>query len=493
VGSSRFSSPVVAALVVAALAAISLLLAFAPVYDPWGWLVWGRELASLELDTGYGPSWKPLPVLITTLLSPAGEAAPELWLAIARAGWLASVVLAWRLAAILVFPDRIATGVAARVARRRVTRARVAAGALAALGLLLLHDPQTPWVRQFAGGLSEPLLVALVLGAVERQLSRRPQQALALAVAAALLRPEGWPLLALYLAYLWAQEPVLRRWLVLGGIAVPLLWLLPDLAGSGDALSGAERARGEAGADGLLPAIRAALELAPAALVVASVYAVVSARRDGERAIPVLALGALGWTAAVAALAVLGYAGLPRFAAPVGAIACVLGGVGLVRMLAAIDGARHSPRRTAAAAAVAALGLGLATQGVVRAAQVPEQINDAVAYARGVDELARLTGELGARAETCGPVLTSNFLYQTALAWQLERPLDGIGLIFTATPLRGTVLVEDVAPAAVRRRVAGEGRSLGSEGRWTAYAISCAGTASAAGGVAIAGVRGALR
>ena len=40
--------------------------------------------------------------------------------------------------------------------------------------------------------------MALVLGAVDRGLSRRHGQALALGFAAALLRPEAWPLLLAY-------------------------------------------------------------------------------------------------------------------------------------------------------------------------------------------------------------------------------------------------------------------------------------------------------
>src|SRR2546430_10473828 len=40
-----------------------------PTYDPYAWLIWGRELLHLDLDTRFGPSWKPLPVLFTTLLS----------------------------------------------------------------------------------------------------------------------------------------------------------------------------------------------------------------------------------------------------------------------------------------------------------------------------------------------------------------------------------------------------------------------------------------
>ena len=40
------------------------LLPYLPVYDPWAWLIWGRELLHGGLETAAGPSWKPLPVLI---------------------------------------------------------------------------------------------------------------------------------------------------------------------------------------------------------------------------------------------------------------------------------------------------------------------------------------------------------------------------------------------------------------------------------------------
>src|SRR5215204_114245 len=50
-----------------ALGAVSLLLPSEPSYDPWAWMVWGRELTLLQLDTNGGPSFKPLPLLLTPL------------------------------------------------------------------------------------------------------------------------------------------------------------------------------------------------------------------------------------------------------------------------------------------------------------------------------------------------------------------------------------------------------------------------------------------
>src|SRR4051794_34811803 len=70
-----------------ALAALSLTLPSVPTYDPWAWIIWGREVAHLDLVTQTGPSWKPLPVLFTTPFSLAGDdGAPLLVLLGARAG-----------------------------------------------------------------------------------------------------------------------------------------------------------------------------------------------------------------------------------------------------------------------------------------------------------------------------------------------------------------------------------------------------------------------
>src|SRR5262249_21451653 len=78
------------------LAALTLLMPSAPTYDPWAWIVWGREIAHLNLSTVDGPSWKPLPVIFTTVFSLAGGAAPALWVLVARAGAIAAVVMTFR-------------------------------------------------------------------------------------------------------------------------------------------------------------------------------------------------------------------------------------------------------------------------------------------------------------------------------------------------------------------------------------------------------------
>ncbi len=64
-----------------AIASVSLLFPSTPTYDPWAWLLWGREILEFDLVTEGGPSWKPLPVLFTGPFSLFGEeVAPYLWL-----------------------------------------------------------------------------------------------------------------------------------------------------------------------------------------------------------------------------------------------------------------------------------------------------------------------------------------------------------------------------------------------------------------------------
>ena len=204
------------------LAALSLLLPSEPSYDPWAWIVWGREIFGLELDTTGGPSWKPGPVLLTTLFAPLGEGvAPALWLVVARAGGLLALALAFRLG-------------------RRLGGGTVA-GVVSAVALFTLPL----WLRYLAHGNEAPLAIALMLWAVERHLDGRRDHATVLLFAACLLRPEVFPFMAGVALLLWRDEPA-RRPLIAGLLAaLPLLWLVPEWIGSGNPLDAGKQAASE--------------------------------------------------------------------------------------------------------------------------------------------------------------------------------------------------------------------------------------------------------
>ncbi|HEX8648112.1 MAG TPA: hypothetical protein VF715_14555 [Thermoleophilaceae bacterium] len=310
-----------------ALAALSLLLPSTNSYDPWAWIAWGRDVFELDLNTRTGPSWKPLPVVFTTLFAPFGDAAPWLWLVVARAGGLLALVMAFRLARLLV------GGPAGWVA-----------GAIAALSLATSAD----FARNVAMGYSEGILVALMLGAVEAHVRERRALAVWLVFGAALLRPEVWPFAGLYGLYVFVREPERRLQLVLLGAAVPALWFLPEWWGSGDpfrASSRAQEAVGNAPAlaeepgQELLRRARWVL-IAPVELGVIAAGAIAAAALAWVRArgwephariVLVLAATVVAWTGLVALMTERGYAGNERYLMAPAALACVLSGVGWAR------------------------------------------------------------------------------------------------------------------------------------------------------------------
>lgn len=441
---------------VLALAALSLLLPFQPVYDPWGWLVWGRELAGLDLATAEGMSWKPLPVLIDAPLSLLGDAAPMGWLLVARSGWLAAPLLAGWLGA--------------RLAGEDAGGWRFAAAALAAGSVALTADAFTPPTRQFSGGLSEPLLVALVLGAVVAALGRRPLVALWLGFAASLLRPECWPFLAAWAIWVWRREPALRPHIGAVAVLLPLAWFVPDVLGAGDPLAGSRTARGGPVEPlDAFPVLGRALA-APLAAAWIGVLLFLLGRRDerrpGDRALEVLLLGAAAWIALVAAMAVAGYAGLPRFLAPATAAIAVVGGVGVARAAAAGFGRARTmgTRPVLAGAAAVALLAGLVGLGV-RAAAVPGDLRDVDRQSMLIDGMFEIAGWVPSeRLLSCGDrVRLANLLTPpTALAWKLDLPLASVRTI--ANPQYGVAL----STRTLRR-----GKRLAQIGRWRATQLPC--------------------
>lgn len=455
-------------------ALVSVVLPLAPSYDPWAWLVWGRELAALELDTSGGPSWKPLPVLVTAALSPLGDAAPELWLALARAAWLLSLALAWRLAARLAPPE----------AGRGL---RAAAGLVAAVSLVLLVEPQTAWLRHFAHGFSEPLLVALLLAAADRHLDERRGQTLGLLLAASLLRPEPWPLLALYAVLAWRARPSLRPAAAAALAAVPVLWLGGDWLGSGTPFTGGERARvGDLApnAEAVLERLGRVLEQAatlppPPAWAAAALGALLAARR-GHRANALLLAAALVWVGIVAAEVLIGYASLARFQTPAAAMACVLAGAGVGWLVAAAAGRSPpplaGPARKAGWAALVLLAVITVPYAIARTAALPEDYSGAVQRARDLEAPTAAAAAAGlGSARRCGGVAVEDFSLTPVLAWELELPLHDLAQPPSSGRIdAGALLARDGRELATRTAAERpDARRLAAADGWVVLSLRC--------------------
>ncbi|MBW3608495.1 MAG: hypothetical protein KY463_09095 [Actinobacteria bacterium] len=464
---ARISGHAAATLVVGCCVAVAVAttaVAGEPVYDSWAWLVWGRELAAFDLDTSSGPSWKPLAVFVTALLSLGGSAAPALWLVLVQTAWLLALVLAARLAfALTPQLDR---------------RLRLTAAAFAAGSLLLLADGATLWTRQAAAGMSEPVAVALSLGAATAALARRARLALALAALTALTRPEAWPLLLAYGGWLWRAEPAQRPWIASTAIVVPALWLVPDLLAAGDAPGGATRARRrdtgmplKQGADVLARA--AAMPLAVVwPLALAGMFGTRSragvAARTADRARLALGAAAAAWIVIVAAMAAAGYSGLARYCAPAVAILGIVAAAGLAHLLAL------ARRRLVVAALLLAALLAAAVQLPERVGELGEGLSTAAATARSNDRLRALTRAVGReRLLRCGTLATSDVRVRTALAWQLGVPLKRVVSVAGPAPRPMVLITGPDASARLRAGMRSGAKLLAERGEWRVYSQDC--------------------
>lgn len=316
------------------LAALSLLVvAPAPSYDPWAWVLWGDQVAGDGLRTLEGPSFKPLPVAVCALLVAFGPAAPWLWVLVARVGAALAVLLAFRVG-------------------RQLAGGSVLAGVLAAVGVALSGG----YLGLAAAGASEGLLLASTLAGAEAWRRGRPRWALACGVAAALVRVETWLFLLAAGVLVWRRRPQDRPLLVAAAVFIPVAWILPEMVGSGQALRSAARARvpnpGQPGLSDtpVLASLRAAVALPLWPLWAGVALGAWSGWRRRDRATRALlapATAGLAWMGLVAAMAAAGFSGEPRYALPGAALVAVSGAAGLV----------VACRRTARAAPGAARGL----------------------------------------------------------------------------------------------------------------------------------------
>jgi hypothetical protein len=405
------------------LAALSLAGPSVPTQDSWSWIVWGREVAHLSLDTTAGSSWKPLPVLFTTPFSLFGSIAPELWLLVARAGGLLAVLFAYRIAARLAGP---ALG--------------VVAGVVAAVSMA-----SADWARYLAHGNVEPLSAGLVLGAIDRHLDGHRVQAAALGTLAALGRPELFPFLLVYAIWVLRRREARAAPVIALLLVVPVLWLGGDWWGSGDPFSGGKKAGGfserqthrieavkrkHAAGKGLSasaqPSFGNTLKGGSNILIipveVLALAGIVLAWRRRRRAGLVLGGGALVLTLVVALMVPLGFGGSPRFMFPAAGVVCVLAGLAVAWLL---ELARTRPLQLAAAGTLVAVSIPSA---VIRAGTDRDRIHDVRLRTQLQDNLDRAVARAGggSHVRALGHArVNPSFAHQ--LAWDLDVHQDEVG------------------------------------------------------------------
>jgi hypothetical protein len=446
-----------------AVAGLTMLAPSSPTYDPWAWILWGREIVQGDLLTTGGPSWKPLPMLFTipfAALFP-DDWAPLLWVWIARAGGLFAVVMVGRLAYRL-----IGRGVAG-----------VVAGLCASLFLLSIAKI----VRDAALSNSEAMLGGLMLLAFERHLDGRRDHALYLATAGALLRPEVWPFLGLYGLWLFFVSPTaqmglsrLRMRLALVGSAVLILvlWFVPELIGSGDLLRASSRANdpnpGSAafaenpGLEVVSSWVGTIINPLKLAAVIGGAWALGAfQRRRLHAGTAALMVTGGAWLALVAVMTEGGYAGNPRYLIISTVVTCTIGGIGMGAIFLGLQRAgewlaAHSRGRLGAhrtglvtAGAVFALGALMITLPlpIVRNKLTEARENgDLITYEATIWNSLRDVIDDNGGAETlrsCGYVTSGPFQTQM-VAYELG--LHGFDVGWTTTPVPGVAFQTRTGP-----------------------------------------------
>jgi hypothetical protein len=372
-----------------------------PSYDPFSWVVWGHSILSphVSFNTGGGPSWKPLPVIFTTVWGLFGGAAPTLWVITARAGGLLAMAGAWRLG----------TRLGGRIA-----------GLVAVLGVITTQD----FAYYMFRGTSEPMLIATVLWAIDRHLEHKRAQAFVIAAAAGLIRPEAWPFLGLYGLWLLREDRKLLWIVALGYLAIPFFWFVPPWIGSGQPFLAASHARdynGHLGSAPVIEALRRAADLQVLPILIAAAAgAALAWWKERDKVALGLGVGGLAWVALVLFMVVDGYPGLERFFLGAAAVFCVLAGVGVARLALLAGGGGRTLAVTAAVLAIsvpvswARIKQQTSQRGI--ASHAITQIHD---LWKAVDRLGGRAGVLPCRAS----VIAVNHSVQTALAWKVGSTL----------------------------------------------------------------------
>jgi hypothetical protein len=444
-------------------------------YDPWAWISWGREVVDPHLSFAIsgGPSWKPLPVMFTTVWALFGStAAPTLWVITARAGGILGMIAAYLLAYRVLSRDT------------RVPRwAPVAAGLIAAVGILVTQDYWDEWFR----GTSEPMEIATALWAVLAFLDGRPGWAFVFGVATSQLRPEAWPLVVVYAIWLWWKEPRLRVLVVLGLFSIPFFWFAPPWVGSGQpflAAIHAEEYNGGLGSNRFWGVLGRGIDIQLLPVLLAGGVAVVFAWFEKPRDWLTLSLAGatVVWWVVVVGMTLDGYPGLERFYLPAAGLTCVLAGVGIVRL--GLLGSQLLPRGSAATA----VGIGLTavlvailvpfTWSRISQASAEEKIaSQAVSHLNQMTDAVRAVGGHDGVFPCKSSFAAVNHSVQTALAYKLHVTLGRVG---TTMRHQGVMFVgphdsiDGIAPPIDPRLT--QKRLIATVGIWKMYRMTAPGS-----------------
>jgi hypothetical protein len=386
-----------------------------PGYDPYGWLVWGRQTLHLSLDLGGAPSWKPLPYLFTVPYSLTGRFAMWLWMVTSVTISLSGSIFAGRLAYRLTGTDGD-------------NRWPAIAAALFA-GVALLGIDQ--YMHDILSVQSDPMIVSLCLAAIDCHLSRRHRWAFVLLVLGSLGRPEVWPFVGLYGIWAWWTIREMR-WMVYTGLAlIPILWFgIPTITNQRPFVSAqlALLSPRELHGNKFTGTINryATLQYLPVQLAALAGFAMAAIRRD--RVVLVLGAAVILWLVIEIAFALHGWPAVPRYMFEAEGVTIVIAGVAVGWLLKDGIPVSSPASRWIGIGAVVVLAAFLISPAISRLRFEHSDLIHERARTKQIGLLAGTINHLGGYKQilACGEPV-SNVEYVSILAWLTKLNVGKIG------------------------------------------------------------------
>jgi hypothetical protein len=397
-----------------------------PGYDPYGWLVWGRQALHGRLDLGGAPSWKPLPFLFTLPYALTGS--DELWLwmvtaiAVSLAGCLFGASIAYRIVSDMGSRSEGGGSVS------RVTPA--AAAVVAGFGVLEIQT----YLHYILSVQSDPMITTFCLAAIDAHLRGRYRWALFFLALGSLGRPEVWPFLLLEALWCWARVPGIRYSPLVTLAVVAGLWFgVPWITNGRPNLAGelAMNTRQVLHSGQISGTLSLFAPLHDRSMWFAALVAVAIGVLRRQRAVLVLAGAVVLWVIVEIVFAYRSLPVLPRFMFEAGAVGGVLAGIGVGSMmteLSQLPVPMPGRRSAAAALAVVAAAALLVPVAIARVNGERTDLQQLHQRSRQLAQLESTINSLGGSAVVrgCGEPVTY-VADASALAWLTHLNVGQIG------------------------------------------------------------------
>ena len=208
--------------------------------------------------------------------------------------------------------------------------------AAVALNLITQRSPQYSIWHYILSNQSDPMIVALCLGAIDCHLSKRYRWAFALGVLAGLGRPEVWALLGPYWIWAWRAQPSMRPMLVGGVLVMLALWFgIPAISSRSPFVSAdnAFYSGRRLKSDQIFGTIGRFLDLLPRGVELAALLSVALAVWRRDRVTLALTGMVVIWMVVEIAMVLHGWPGVPRYMFEPAALVAVIAAIGLGRLL----------------------------------------------------------------------------------------------------------------------------------------------------------------